>query len=122
MERPTHFFTIDSAEQLFAILKVIAERFTQEPVKRVEDLLLLVFGLTHLREWIAPGYSPSHPPVSPEQTFYQTIHALEEFRILQGLCNRSKHMSLTTSSMGAQREAPIDDWRDTDSVLIFDRG
>jgi hypothetical protein len=122
MERPAHFFEIQSAEQLFALLKVIADRFTQEPAKRVEDLLLLVFGLTHLREWIAPGYSPTHVPISPEQNFYQNILTLEEFRILQGLCNRSKHMSLTTGSMGASHEPPIDDWRDGDSVSIFGRG
>jgi len=122
MTRPAHFFNIESPEQLFSLLKVIAKRFTGSPAKRTEDLLLLVFGLTHLREWIAPDYFPTQSAVAPEEELYQAVFELEEFKVLQGLCNRSKHMCATESAMGALHERPIDNWPDIDSVLDFDRG
>jgi hypothetical protein len=122
MTRPAHFFNIESPDQLFSLLKVVARRFTSSPSKRTEDLLLLVFGLTHLREWIAPDYSPKRPAVAPGEKFYQAMFELEEFRLLKGLCNRSKHMCATDSAMGALHGGPIDNWPDTDSVLDFDRG
>jgi hypothetical protein len=122
MSRPSHFFDIQSAERLFHLLKSIANTFTSSKAKRTQDLLLLVFGLTHLREWIAPDFDPQHPPLTPEQQFYQDIYELAEFKALQGLCNRSKHMIATNSVMGTLHEATIDDWPDVDSVLDFDRG
>ena len=122
MSRPSHFFDIQSAEQLFHLLKSIANTFTSSKAKRAQDLLLLVFGLTHLREWIAPDFDPRQPPQTPEQQFYQDIYELAEFKVLQSLCNRSKHMIATNTVMGTLHESTIDDWPDVDSVLDFDRG
>jgi hypothetical protein len=117
-----HFFNIESPDQLFSLLKVVAKRFTNYPSKRTEDLLLLVFGLTHLREWIAPDYCWKTPAVAPGEKFYHAIFKLEEFKLLQGLCNRSKHMGATKTAMGALHGGPIDNCPDIDSVLDFDRG
>jgi hypothetical protein len=122
MSRPAHLFDIESPDQLFYLLKLVAKRFTTAPAKRPEDMLLLVFGLTHLREWIAPDYSPKQPPVAPSEKFYQAIFNLEEFKVLQALCNRSKHMCSTESAMGTLHGGSIDDRPDVDSVLDFDRG
>jgi len=122
MNRPAHLFDIESPDHLFYLLKLIAKRFTTAPAKRPEDMLLLVFGLTHLREWITADYSPIQQAVTPSEQFYQSIFNLEEFKVLQALCNRSKHMCSTESAMGAIHRRPIDDWPDVDSVLDFDRG
>ncbi len=122
MSRPAHLFDIESSDQLFYLLKLVAKRFTTARAKRPEDMLLLVFGLTHLREWVAPDYSPKQQAVTPSERFYQAIFELEEFKVLQALCNRSKHMCATDSAMGALHGGPIDDWSDVDSVLNFDHG
>lgn len=122
MSRPTHFFDIETSDQLFYLLKLVSKRFTTGRGKRPEDMLLLVFGLTHLREWISPNYSPKQQAVTPSEQFYQAIFDLEEFKVLKALCNRSKHMCATDSAMGTLYGGQIDDWSDVDSVLDFDRG
>ena len=122
MSRPAHLFDIESSGQLFYLLKLVAKRFTSARAKRPEDMLLLVFGLTHLREWIVPDYSPTQQAVTPSEEFYQAIFGLEEFKVLQALCNRSKHMCTTESAMGTLRGGPIDEWPEVDSVLNIDRG
>jgi hypothetical protein len=122
MTRPSHFYDIESAEQLFGLLKASAGTFSASRGKRTQDLLFLVFGLTHLREWIAPGYDPSNPPQTPEEHFFQKIFKLEEFNVLRALCNRSKHMTQTVAAMGALYGSNIDDWPDMDAVTDFDRG
>lgn len=122
MSRPPHFFDIHSAEALFALLKSVKESFASSRAKRTQDLLLLVFGLTHLREWIAPDYDPLRPATTPPQQFFQKIYALNEFKMIQGLCNRSKHMVPSSNVMGTLYESRIDDWPDLDSVGNFDRG
>jgi hypothetical protein len=122
MGRPSHFFDIQSAEQLFNLLKTVANTFTSSRAKRTQDLLLLVFGLTHLREWIAPGFDPRGQPVTPGEQFFQDIYMLDEFKVLLALCNRSKHMSPKVSAMGTLHRSTIDDWPDVDSVSDFDRG
>jgi hypothetical protein len=101
MNRPSHFFNIESADQLFNMLKTVARRLATLDEKRTEDFLLLVFGLTHLREWIAPDYDwKISAPVTPEEHFFQDIWNFEEFEFLQALCNRSKHMCVTDQAMG----------------------
>lgn len=122
MTRPTHFFDLYDTEALFGLLRSVANSFTSSPAKRVQDLLFLVFGLTHLREWIAPGYDPQHAVTTPAQQFFQHIYELREFKILQHLCNRSKHMVPAKTVMGALYESKIDDWPDVDAVRDFDRG
>jgi hypothetical protein len=121
MSRPSHFFDIHSAEELFHLLKAVANSFASSRAKRPQDLLLLVFGLTHLREWIARGYDPKQTAVTPAEHFYQHIFNLGEFKVLQALCNRSKHMSASDHVMGTLHQRTVDDRPDVDSVSDFDR-
>lgn len=122
MTRASHFFDIQSAEELYRLLRTVANSFISSRAKRTQDLLLLVFGLTHLREWIAPGYDPKRAAVTQAEQFYQHIFTLNEFRVLQDLCNRSKHMAASDTIMGTLHQSTIDDWPDVDSVPDFDRG
>jgi hypothetical protein len=122
MAKPAHFYDIESAEQLFGLLKASARNFSALRGKSTKDLLFLVFGLTHLREWIAPGYDPKDPPSSPEEQFFQDIFRLEEFNILRELCNRSKHMDAKVEATGALYGGTIDDAPDFDAITNFDRG
>lgn len=121
MTRLSHFYDIDSADQLFRLLKRVVHDFASARGKRTQDLLLLVFGLTHLREWIAPDYDLRRLPKTPEDAFYEEIFKLEEFNILRLLCNRSKHMSQTVGVMGTLYESRIDDSPDIDSIGDFDQ-
>lgn len=122
MTRLSHFYDIESPQQLFDLLKTAAKNFSSSKGKRTQDLLFLVFGLTHLREWIAPDYDPKNAPASPEEQFYREIFNLDEFNVLRSLCNRSKHMVRQDSAMGALYGANISDWPDIDSVRDFERG
>ena len=70
MNRPSHFFNIESADQLFGLLKTVAKRFLTSNEKQTEDFLLLVFGLTHLREWIAPDYDWKDNPQTPAENLF----------------------------------------------------
>ena len=122
MTRPSYFYDIESANQLFQLLKTVWSNLMSTPGKQTQDLLFLIFGLTHLREWIAPDYDPEKTPITPQEHFYQKIFKLKEFNILRGLCNRSKHMLQSESVMGALYKRKIDDWPNIDSVTNFDRG
>lgn len=118
MNRPSHFFNIESADQLFDLLKTVASRLANSDEKRTEDFLLLVFGLTHLREWIAPDYDWKElRPTTPEEHFFQDIYKFDEFKFLQALCNRSKHMCVTETAMGALYKSVKDPVSNLDSAL-----
>ncbi|SDG53909.1 hypothetical protein SAMN05216571_11840 [Onishia taeanensis] len=122
MTETTDFFDLKSPRALFLLLKQVEKRFGEKKNKRVEDLLLLVFGFTHLREWIAPGYSPKKKPHTPEEQFYCEIFEFPEFKILQQLCNQSKHMATSSSVRGAIHGSTLDEWEDLDSVQSMDCG
>lgn len=122
MAKSAHFYDIESAEQLFGLIKVSSRNFSASRGKSTKDLLFLVFGLTHLREWIAPGYGPNDPPSSPEEQFFQDIFQLEEFNVLRQLCNRSKHMNAEAGKTDALYGGTFDDAPDVDAMTDFDRG
>ena len=121
MSAPSELFDIDSPESLFGLLKATFDNYRRIRGKRTQDLLFLLFGLTHLREWIAPGYDHALPPITAEELFYQRIFQLPEFKMIQSLCNRSKHMS-ASATLSASYGATIDDCPDIDSITDFDRG
>lgn len=122
MADAAYFFDLESPEALFRLLTQVEKRFGERKNKRVEELLLLVFGFTHLREWIAPGYSSENVPQTPEERFYCEIFEVPEFNLLRHLRNRSKHMSASRSAHGALHGSTIDEWEDFDSVQSIDRG
>src|SRR5207249_2529398 len=48
------FLELDLPHQLFAILERAFQRYQQARSKTIENAFLLVLGIAHLREWIAP--------------------------------------------------------------------
>ncbi|MCI0400058.1 MAG: hypothetical protein L0Y67_03915 [Gammaproteobacteria bacterium] len=122
MNRPSHFFNVESADQLFGLLKTVASSLATSEEKRTEDFLLLIFGLTHLREWIAPDYDwKERGPVTPEEHFFQDIYKFDEFKLLKALCNCSKHMCVTDHAMGALYKSVKDTASSGNSVSKSDR-
>jgi len=84
--------------------------------------MYVIMGLTHLREWIAPGYSHEKPARTYEEVFYNEIYKLESFRLIQALCNHSKHMKSSPVVTSTTHVSMVDDWKDVDSVGNFDLG
>lgn len=130
-------FEVQGPEDLLSeIQKAICE-YHDEPNSRL--FLFLVFALNHLREWIADSSLESIKTsmrkgiaLSAADKFCWDLWDLQEFRIVNSLCNRSKHDvvspgSKTGITRGFTCNSPCSDsldqkyyWVDgTDSRVIF---
>lgn len=116
-------FHLKSAEDFFYCINVTLQRYEHSQVKQIEDLMFLLMGLNHLREWIAPGYKYDKkiPPSTPEQKFFVKVHETPEFKAINELCNGTKHLNNAppTHSNGGLN---IDEWPDFDSVVSVNDG
>jgi hypothetical protein len=88
----------------------------------VEDLLYVLMGLNHLREWIAPRYDLKKQPSKPEESFSKEIYSFPSFTIVRSLCNRTKHMRNVSETTSSSHDIPFDDWTDIDAVMNFNHG
>lgn len=89
-------FDLNEPSDLYRIILDVYAEYIDNPTER--NFLFLVFGFTHLREWIAKS---SHKEIqqkkndgkqlTDEETFFDDIYDLSSFKIIQSLCNRSKH-------------------------------
>ncbi|MBI5120001.1 MAG: hypothetical protein HZA67_03280 [Rhodospirillales bacterium] len=100
------------------------ESYRQGHIKSTEDLLYIILGLNHLREWIAPDYNKTKskwPPAdTAEKTFSKAVFENHDFGILRSLANGTKHAKAVET--GYAGGAPMDDWGDFDSVANVDKG
>lgn len=117
----TTLFHLRSAADLFYCLERALNRYEASRAKQIEDLMFLIMGLTHLREWIAPGYKHETPPTSPEQEFFQRIYDYPDFDTVRKLCNRTKHLAEAPGT-DFQGNLNIDEWPNFDAVLSMDDG
>ncbi|WP_374497949.1 hypothetical protein [Vogesella indigofera] len=114
------FFELDGPQALFTEIQSAITEYHQEPNSRL--FLFLVFGLNHLREWIAQrSYEDlnkkrkTNTPLTANETFYFALWEIEEFRIINSLCNRSKHFSIkadthnTSIAKGFRCDSPCGD-------------
>lgn len=119
----SQFFDINSDEAFFFSLQRAASKLQTQKVKETADVLYLLMGVNHLRDWIAPGFkAKNQSPITPEQHFYVGIYSLPEFKIVNSLCNHSKHMGGIRYRLDATYGAMIDDYPEIDSVFDFDNG
>ena len=119
----SQFFDINSDETFFLSLQRATSKLQTQKVKETADVLYLLMGVNHLRDWIAPNFkAKTQSPITPEQHFYVAIYQLPEFKIVNALCNRSKHMNDTEYSLKAIYGEMIDDYPEIDSVFGFDNG
>lgn len=128
MNGRTDLFELQEPHQLFKEVQQAMAEYCEEPNSRL--LLFLLFGLNHLREWIASnGYEAleqrrnSGHALSPGEQLFFELWALPEFKTVNALCNRSKHFRVTKSaatavSRGMTCESPCDDSLDQLYYLI----
>ena len=90
------FFELKNARDLFSEIQAAICEYHEKPNSRL--FLFLVFSLNHLREWIAGSSYKSMEAkkkagveLSRAEEFYWNILELQEFKIVNSLCNRSKH-------------------------------
>ena len=114
-------FHLSSPDDFFYSLRNTLARYRRDKAKRVEDLFFLVMGLTHLREWIAPGYNHKDPVLTAAHRLYHDIYGTPEFKTVQAVCNGLKHVkhSPVTSYSGG---LPFDEWPEVNSVVKWDDG
>jgi len=95
-------FELEDAHDLFVEIQSAIDEYHEKPSSRL--FLFLVFSLNHLREWIAESSYESIKkktdndlPLKPEEEFFWKIWSLEEYKVINRLCNRSKHYLVNTS-------------------------
>ena len=124
MNQP-NLFDITSPEVFFDSILRVRTRYASKKTKHIEDLLYMIFGLNHLREWIAPGYDYKKEGEStkPEHIFFKQIWELKEFQTIRSICNHSKHLckpkygTTITNFSGL-----LADWDDLQSVTTLAEG
>ncbi len=115
-------FDLNTLEEFFQSICRILEQYKVSTAKNIEDLLYILMGLNHLREWIAPGYDWKKPPKEPKEEFFQSIYITSEFKTVNALCNRTKHLQPIREKSCSEHDLKIDDWPAIDSVRNFDLG
>lgn len=118
-------FDINSNEDFFHSLQRMASKLRLDKVKKTEELLYLLMGVNHLREWIAPGvrwFDKNFFPQTPGEIFGVAIYSLEEFKIVNAVCNRSKHLKHIKYQLETEYGAMFDDYPEIDSVNDIDNG
>jgi hypothetical protein len=99
-------FDIQSADELFAMLRERFEQYRADKEKGTEDAFFMILGSNHLREWIAPGYKCSGkgkdrrwPAAKDEaQHFSRQMYENENFTIVRKLANGIKHLRASTTT------------------------
>ena len=112
--RKPGIFEISTPEDFLHSIEKVYERYLQS--KYCEDLLYVLMGLNHLREWIAPDGTPE----GAAKQFSKAIYADADFHIVRRLCNRTKHLRKieTTTEYGVT----MDEWPNLASVHSLAEG
>lgn len=119
----SEIFDINSAVEFFRSLQRVRLKLQSHKVKETNDLLILVMGVNHLRDWIAPGFDWKNGiPSTPGEKFGVSIFNLPEFKITNAVCNRSKHMGRLVYRLETEYGTMIDEYPEIDSVTNFDNG
>src|SRR5882672_8263136 len=82
---------LDLPHQLFAVLERVFQRYSEARSKAIEDAFLLVLGIAHLREWIAPGYKGQRQPRNPAERFSDALFRLDAYQTILHIANHAKH-------------------------------
>lgn len=118
----TGFFDLSSPDIFFQVIKKAAAELKESQFKSTSKLMFVIMGLNHLREWIAPGCDFRTEARTSAEQFFNEIFALEEFKMVNGLCNHSKHLKVSQGPLVHIQCNSIDHWPEIDSVENLDLG
>lgn len=116
-------FDIRDDSAFFGIISRTLESYLATRTKKPEDLLLLILGLAHLREWIAPNFKRGATPSNSAERFVAMLYENPDYQTVLLLANHAKHQRRralpeiqTRSSVETidERDTPIDSWLDFD--------
>ena len=111
-------FDITRPDQFFIIIEQTFRDYqTADRVKSTKDILFVIMGLNHLREWIKKWPS-AHPDANE---FSDRLLKDTDYGMINSLCNGIKHIcqAPTTSTI---HDTTMDEWTNVDDVLDFDKG
>jgi hypothetical protein len=121
-------FDISTPKQFLHSIRCRYNRY-REPVQNggrtTEDILYVVMGLTHLREWIAPEKSPKkYRPESSTaaQNFSSSMYDDENYKKILDVTNGVKHLRRSETVTSSAYGSTVDDWADWDAVASIDNG
>lgn len=95
-------FELKTPRDLFIEIQAAITEYHKKPNPRL--FLFLVFSLNHLREWIARCSNETirkkaaGVELSDEEKLFYRLRDMNEFQIVNELCNRSKHHRVTGGS------------------------
>lgn len=117
-------FELRDARVLFQLLEITLDHYESASAKSTKDAMFLLFGLCHLREWIAPGFKfdGRAKPLTAEERFGVALFQhCACFRQMLDVWNGAKHRSGGAGQTGVtygldldQRDTSVDDWLDFD--------
>jgi hypothetical protein len=117
------FFDICDDSAFFTIISNTLNSFLSTKTKKPEDLLLLVLGLAHLREWIAPNYKRGASAKNAAERFAAMLYENPDYQTVLLLANHVKHQrrkvlpeaqEISFVDTFDERDTPVDSWLDFD--------
>jgi hypothetical protein len=126
-------FDISDATQFFGAIERCFQRYQSSREKSTEDLLFVVMGLNHLREWIAPEYKPKCGPDpnvdgswpltdTPEKEFSREVYRNDNHKIIRKVCNGTKHAKRISHTTATEHERNVLAWSDFLAVADVYKG
>ena len=117
-----NLFDIQSAKSFFDSIVNVRKKYSSGNTKNIEQLLYIIMGLNHLREWIAPGYKHKNSPTKPEHHFFKKIYENQEFKKIKSICNRTKHLSESPYQTTVQHSDKLADWDNLSAAKTLGSG
>src|SRR6266446_8382430 len=123
MARASGLFDIRDDSDFFTIVTNTLASFLSTKTKRADEMLLLILGLAHLREWIAPGYRRGAMATNAAERFAAMLFENPNYQTVLQLDNHAKHQrreALPETQFTSftdtfdERDTPIDSWLDFD--------
>lgn len=121
-------FDIERPDQFFHSICSRYRKY-QQPVQNggrtTEDIIYVIMGLNHLREWIAPESSAKkYRPTCTDQEkqFSSTMYDDPNFTRLRHITNGTKHLKVSNTVTTAVGGTSVDEWPDWDAALDVDAG
>jgi len=126
-------FDLDSPKSFFDLIERRWRHYASASHKHTEDILFVVLGLNHLREWIAPGYPRARKDAegksyrnwddtrNANEVFSRKIYENPAFSTIRALCNGTKHVKSQVDTTTTYR-LTVSQWSDLASIRSIAKG